>query len=1186
MKKRLLFLFVFVVLCVTVFSVSAYAVNAPFRLELTTENGSTLNKPHETWYFWDATHVYATTGEQYTYTKTVKTNGTEEITLSGGSFTSRKITIEADGKTATAIRSGKTCGFAVHTGTESFKPTLTLSQGGNQLTLSFGSSGGTGSVTYHYHVYDGGDELFASGTTTDKSVKIEAYEGGKYTAFVTASDANFKVSDYARATVTFTPDPNFVVIDGALVSYLGTDTDITVPSTVNGSAVTAIGANAFSDCTTLERITLPDNISSVGANAFANCPAKLLCNLTSNTAKTLAANDIPFYDKADANADFELIYVKEGSKDVLVLKAYRGTAAEIVTPAVGRIGGSAFSGNGTVKKITVNDSVTEIDANAFSGCTSLEKVLLPDNVNSINSKAFYNCQAKIFCNREACYPDLPNKGTAYALSMIRCQFYDLSEQNADSPAFALLYITTSETSDPMLALYRYTGAAKKIIVDPGSSPLPADSIFIPDYILFIYDNAFAGNSQITEVYIPNTVTGIGASAFSNCTRLAKVTAGTGVKSIGADAFSGCNALKEINLGPNVGVIGDNAFYNCPAKIFCDPIDSVTAKAISRVPHDFYHTYLSTEYAMRWIGKELSLRTVSRSLLPAMIVPTGVNVIEEGAFDSLKATITYALIPGTVSVIPTDLFNGFEKLDWIYLGDGVTELADRAITNCPELTTVTLPDSLKKIGAWQFSECPKLEKLELPDNLETISTNAFTGCIAKLHCTVGSDTAKKLSAINHIFYSKDDTDGKYGLQYITVDGVETLALRRYSGIGAVVNDIPAGVTYIDSGAFRDIKTITEIQVPATVTGIGTNAFYGCSKLTKILLLNKNLQAIDEDTFNGCTAGIFCYPTNDDETATGTAKRLSAIGHPFYHISEYGKEVPPAFALLYADDDETLTLHAYTGNSTKVTVPGYVEAIDSAAFDSVKATMTQVTIGPCGVKTIPSGLFDGFEKLDTIALGSGNVETVEPGAIRNCPNLEHVTGLTRVNAIPTMRTNFDNCPKLALKLTCGSVRLAIGVPFAERAKIEGLPIGESNDPNIATYTYGTYPNGAVTAVKAGNTSILVYSESKGQFATIPVEVRSGLKGLTLPSILDEIFEEAFAGNNAAQYVTLPGSLTKIGKRAFADDKNLLLINLPDLASAAKYGELTFSGCDSLVAVVSEGGTAEAYCKANGIPFQYAY
>lgn len=63
-----------------------------------------------------------------------------------------------------------------------------------------------------------------------------------------------------------------------LANYTGDDSEIIIPNVVDNKTVTRIGDKAFSGCTNLSNITLPDSVTSIGDSAFLNCS-----NLTSIT---------------------------------------------------------------------------------------------------------------------------------------------------------------------------------------------------------------------------------------------------------------------------------------------------------------------------------------------------------------------------------------------------------------------------------------------------------------------------------------------------------------------------------------------------------------------------------------------------------------------------------------------------------------------------------------------------------------------------------------------------------------------------------------------------------------------------------------------------------------------------------------------------------------------------------------
>ena len=82
---------------------------------------------------------------------------------------------------------------------------------------------------------------------------------------------------------------DFIIENGVLKRFIGTDTHVTVPDGVTvisnyafqryppicsvqlPNGITQIGDYAFQDCTALEEINIPSTVESVGAEAFRNC---------------------------------------------------------------------------------------------------------------------------------------------------------------------------------------------------------------------------------------------------------------------------------------------------------------------------------------------------------------------------------------------------------------------------------------------------------------------------------------------------------------------------------------------------------------------------------------------------------------------------------------------------------------------------------------------------------------------------------------------------------------------------------------------------------------------------------------------------------------------------------------------------------------------------------------------------
>ena len=59
--------------------------------------------------------------------------------------------------------------------------------------------------------------------------------------------------------------------------------------------------------------------------------------------------------------------------------------------------------------------------------------------------------------------------------------------------------------------------------------------------------------------------------------------------------------------------------------------------------------------------------------------------------------------------------------------GVTIIDSKAFSDCRNLTSITISDSVKKIGKFAFLGCTNLKSITIPDSVEKIGSGAFAGC---------------------------------------------------------------------------------------------------------------------------------------------------------------------------------------------------------------------------------------------------------------------------------------------------------------------------------------------------------------------------------------------------------------------------------------------------------------------------
>ncbi|MBR2521555.1 MAG: leucine-rich repeat protein, partial [Coriobacteriales bacterium] len=152
---------------------------------------------------------------------------------------------------------------------------------------------------------------------------------------------------------------DYVMITG----YIGTDSDVVIPSEIAGKPVVVIASFAFDCCNTFRSVVIPDSVTTIGACAFNRC-------------ENLVSVEIP------------------DSVKVIGIQAFEGCEAlESVTmpDSIERIDTSAFSGCSSLASIDIPDGLPYIAAGVFKGCSSLKSVVIPDWVTIIRYGAFGNC---------------------------------------------------------------------------------------------------------------------------------------------------------------------------------------------------------------------------------------------------------------------------------------------------------------------------------------------------------------------------------------------------------------------------------------------------------------------------------------------------------------------------------------------------------------------------------------------------------------------------------------------------------------------------------------------------------------------------------------------------------------------------------------------------------------------------
>ena len=190
-----------------------------------------------------------------------------------------------------------------------------------------------------------------------------------------------------------------------------------------------------------------------------------------------------------------------------------------------------------IKKVVIENGVTNIGNSAFFGCVNLTSVETPNSVTSIGDNAFYLCKA------------LPSVTISNSVTSIGdCAFLFCE-------GLTSLTIPNTVTSIGEEAFKGCSGLTS-IIVENGNKTY--DSRNDCNAIIETKSNTLIVG--LNNTVIPNSVTSIGSYAFSGRSGLTSITIPNSVTSIGYGAFEGCSALTSITIPESVTNIESSAFY--------------------------------------------------------------------------------------------------------------------------------------------------------------------------------------------------------------------------------------------------------------------------------------------------------------------------------------------------------------------------------------------------------------------------------------------------------------------------------------------------------------------------------------------------------------------------------------------------------------------------------------------------
>lgn len=175
--------------------------------------------------------------------------------------------------------------------------------------------------------------------------------------------------------------------------------------------------------------------------------------------------------------------------------------------------------------------------------------------------------------------------------------------------------------------------------------------------------------------------------------------------------------------------------------------------------------------------------------------------------------------------------------------GITSIGRHSFSDCPSLTSVTIPATVTSIGDYAFSSCTSLTSVTIPDNVRSIGVYAFKG--SRLTSVTIPD--KVTSIGDHAFYGCESLT-----KAVVGSGVTSIDSYVFSGCSNLTSvTLPDGLISLESYAFSGCSSLRQITIPDGVVSIGGSALNGCSSLTTLTIPDSVVSLDESWTFSGCT-----------------------------------------------------------------------------------------------------------------------------------------------------------------------------------------------------------------------------------------------------------------------------------------------------------------------------------------------
>ncbi|NLL94824.1 MAG: leucine-rich repeat protein [Thermoplasmatales archaeon] len=1023
------------------------------------------------------------------------------------------------------------------------------------LPITFDWSNGSGSTSYP-SVSQLTDIVFKPGKngvgfdyTLEKTNKLFWKSVSSYK--ISFESGVTHIGDYSYLKPSgFITIPSTVESIGEFAFYRATIQDLTIED-----GLKTLEDNAFSECTNLTFIRMPNTFQNYNGSPFNGCtsvstvylPITLEYTISEDKSLFFGCSSLYMYHFTPGINGVGVTYTADKAVKTpwydsceKYNKSINVTFSEDVV-SVGNymFYGCAVGSGGLEGNLSFPDSLKSIGESSFQNCTLVTGVTFGNTLDTVGKNAFAGCtgiKALTFASTDTTFGDGAFKNCSGMKTLtVPVSFNTVG--NVSAPIFE--GCTGLETVNLVGSLASHNYSDTDYQHTPWHySKANTISLNVGGTVSSIGNNMFRDCTGLTgELTITPVLTNVGTAAFAGCSGITKLTVQSASANMGPHAFRDCIGIATLSVPAafnSVKYADAPIFENCGGitKLFL----TGSGSSIGYSDSDCRKT---PWYYSR--GNSITL-----SLAPT-ITTVGGNVFRDSG---IAGVVT---IGNNISSVENNAFGGSAKITGLVITSSATSLGRNAFGGCTGLASLTLPvetNTVKYADAPIFGGCFGINELHFTGVLGFSYTESGVGDYRQTpwylsrYNTITADFATGVREIgNNMFRGCTGLDGTVALP----SSVNTVGDYAFNGCTGLDRFEGVEVSVLKAEVFRGSSSLSYVSLPL-VTTIPEYTFEGCTGLS-------------EATVGSCkTIGGHAFENSGINTINSAVSQTANLAG-VTSVGDYAFAKSGLVDVVLGTSGTVLTMGDYVflecQSLTTVDIRGELIRLPANTFRSAATPSSFAsplrTLRANGVKTFAANL-KGFASLETVEIATATSfeDSTNKEVFRGCVSLKSITLFSNPDSpvrITLPESAFRGCVSL-LTVDATNLVLSRGHEFRGCISLNDVTVAYSTQiPDYAFSECAALTNfEAPCATAIGNRSF----EGCGFIA-----LTSGV----LPNATSA-GEYAFAGCPNLASVDLP--LTAVGKYAFSGCNSLGTVTLSKIQTIS---EGLFHGCASLNGVSAE-------------------